>query len=213
MEENKSIIDQYEEGIEKEDTEEIISVDELEGIKIHYSINTEEYDKGFKLFQKNFVFPKNIALTVFFAIIIGLFIEQMFHKGANIAVNLTCIGIAVAIVIVNWYKIHSAHKNLINSLKDIEDDNYTTVFCDDKIVISTDLKAGETEADRIVPHELEYDFYRPTVIEEDEVILIYVKGMIFTIPKKYVSEEDMQNIRELLSDKLGSKFKIKTKNN
>lgn len=207
----KNIIDRYEEGSE-EPEKDMISIEDQEGLKIHYSINTEEYSKGFKLFQKKFAYPKNIILTVLFVIIIGLFVEQLFHKGANIGAIATIIFVCLAVIFITWFNTFKAHKSLVSAISQFDDDYYTAVFGDNKIFISTDLKENESEEDRIEPQVIEYDFDMPEALEINDMFLIYIKKkMIYIIPKKYLNEEEKDELRNILAEKLGKRMEISKK--
>ena len=99
---------------------------------VNYTINLSEYDKAFKAFQKKYVFPKNIAMTTIFTVIIAMYINSL-TKDAAYTMGYILIAVCLGFIFVIWYNTIRISRTLIDSIKDIEDDKYTTNIYDEGI--------------------------------------------------------------------------------
>ncbi len=179
-----------------------------------YNIPIEMFKNAFKDFQKKFVYPKNIIMTVV-AILIAITYILSFIKDPS---NSTCILIIIGcifLISMTWLKPLMIRKNLLNSVEGIQDDRYIFELYDDKVGISTLDSESEISApkENIAKEDEEEDFFKEP--EEDEIpktiihltmggvkilekkdyyIIYIVKHMFYIIPKEHFSTEEKEAV-------------------
>lgn len=183
--------------------------------ELHYSISVEEYNAGFFRFQKKYVYPKLIIMTVLFAVLGALYGQQVFLD-PGYTLGWIVLAICVALVGFMWYNPAKIRRNLAKAIAHIKDDTYTTFLYPDGLVVCTDA-AGELDEDgsliEIEPRKLLYLVESPEVQEWEDMFLIMLKKqMFYVIPKHFLKEEQIQALRTEFHDKLDRRFSEKIKN-
>ncbi|MCQ2417087.1 MAG: YcxB family protein [Oscillospiraceae bacterium] len=93
--------------------------------KIHktYHIPLNMFDDAFLQFQKKFVYPTNIALSVILAAIAGVYIHAVIKDSSQTLAYLL-IMVCIALILVRWYKTFKLRKAVHDALQDVEQDSY-----------------------------------------------------------------------------------------
>lgn len=198
--------------------------------KTEYESDPEDILSGFRVFQKRHVYG-NVALQLFLAAMAAAsqILAIAADKSGNIAMNVMILTMCVIIGIWIFMRPVNTRKNLAKAIENLKGTVYEAEICTDKIKISTIYDApvenaeqnGETEdPENDVSEEEEEDDgggVPATVIhldntgveitETDELYIVYVKKInIFVIPKKGISKEDTENIREKLEELMGARY-------
>ena len=180
-----------------------------------YTISLEEYEKGFVLFQKRYVFPKNYIMTAAFAIVAALYILQIVENPAY-STAWVMLFVCLFFIALIWYNVFKIRKSLINSIKNIKEDTYVTNVYGDGLVISEKIPEEEISPENppaeIPPKEISFSSDRPDVIENAEMFIIYIKKqMFYAIPKRCLSQQQEEVLRNALKEAKDVKFIDKLK--
>ena len=174
-------------------------------VKKRYSIPYELFGEAFTVFQKKFVFPRirvmSVLLLIFAA---GNVLNIMYGNGETIGYVLVLVCIALAFI--NWYNPRKLKRNLMESVKGIENDVYTLTIYPERIVIGTVLepeKEKEPEEYEEVFGEIpmkediaDTEIYlnkNVKVIERKNFFMIYIKkSMFYVVPKETLTQEEIE---------------------
>lgn len=174
-------------------------------VKKRYSIPYELFGEAFTVFQKKFVFPRNRIMSVLLLILAaGNVLNIMYGKGETIGYVLVLVCIALAFI--NWYNPRKLKRNLMESVKGIENDVYTLTIYPERIVIGTVLepeREKETEEYEEVFGEIpmkediaDTEIYlnkNVKVIERKNFFMIYIKkSMFYVVPKETLTQEEIE---------------------
>ncbi len=174
-------------------------------VKKRYSIPYELFGEAFTVFQKKFVFPRNRIMSVLLLILAaGNVLNIMYGKGETIGYVLVLVCIALAFI--NWYNPRKLKRNLMESVKGIENDVYTLTIYPERIVIGTVLepeKEKEPEEYEEVFGEIpmkediaDTEIYlnkNVKVIERKNFFMIYIKkSMFYVVPKETLTQEEIE---------------------
>lgn len=201
-----------------------------------YESNAEEILKGYKVYQKRYVFMSLIwkMLLVLLAVTSSV---MMIMTSEDPIIPAMCLMISIAVGI--WFinTPISNRKKLMRGLDIMEETRYKAEFYTDKIKISTcmediaetenpdgnaseqpkqDEQTEQTEADMALDGEKEE--IPATVIhldspivdlidKEDMFILVVKKSYVFIIPKTAFDDDKCEKIREKLSVIMGIRYK------
>ena len=174
-------------------------------VKKRYSIPYELFGEAFTVFQKKFVFPRNRVTSVLLLIFAaGNVLNIMYGNGETIGYVLVLVCIALAFI--NWYNPRKLKRNLMESVKGIENDVYTLTIYPERIVIGTVLepeKEKEPEEYEEVFGEIpmkediaDTEIYlnkNVKVIERKNFFMIYIKkSMFYVVPKETLTQEEIE---------------------
>lgn len=174
-------------------------------VKKRYSIPYELFGEAFTVFQKKFVFPRNRVMSVLLLIFAaGNVLNIMYGNGETIGYVLVLVCIALAFI--NWYNPRKLKRNLMESVKGIENDVYTLTIYPERIVIGTVLepeKEKEPEEYEEVFGEIpmkediaDTEIYlnkNVKVIERKNLFMIYIKkSMFYVVPKETLTQEEIE---------------------
>ena len=174
-------------------------------VKKRYSIPYELFGEAFTVFQKKFVFPRNRVMSVMLLIFAaGNVLNIMYGNGETIGYVLVLVCIALAFI--NWYNPRKLKRNLMESVKGIENDVYTLTIYPERIVIGTVLepeKEKEPEEYEEVFGEIpmkediaDTEIYlnkNVKVIERKNFFMIYIKkSMFYVVPKETLTQEEIE---------------------
>lgn len=187
-----------------------------------YSIPYEMFGNAFSVFQKRFVYPRNfIIAAVLAAMAIANAVNIAMGKASNLGYFLVfaCLGLA-CINIINPIKLK---KNLMQSIKGIENDVFRMKLFADKLVIGTVLEPieeeekkleeyeevfGETEAPEDIADTEIYLNSGVMVTDKPDYFMVYIKkAMFYIIPKKDFSEEEVTAMQIHFGKQLGKNYK------
>ena len=174
-------------------------------VKKRYSIPYELFGEAFTVFQKKFVFPRNRIMSVLLLILAaGNVLNIMYGKGETIGYVLVLVCIALAFI--NWYNPRKLKRNLMESVKGIENDVYTLTIYPERIVIGTVLEPekekepeeyeevfGEIPVKEDIADTEIYLNKNVKVIERKNFFMIYIKkSMFYVVPKEPLTQEEIE---------------------
>ena len=188
-------------------------------VKKRYSIPYELFGEAFTVFQKKFVFPRNRIMSVLLLILAaGNVLNIMYGKGETIGYVLVLVCIALAFI--NWYNPRKLKRNLMESVKGIENDVYTLTIYPEKIVIGTVLEPekekepeeyeevfGEIPVKEDIADTEIYLNKNVKVIERKNFFMIYIKkSMFYVVPKEPLTQEEIEIMNLLFQKQLDKNF-------
>lgn len=174
-------------------------------VKKRYSIPYELFGEAFTVFQKKFVFPRNRIMSVLLLIFAaGNVLNIMYGNGETIGYVLVLVCIALAFI--NWYNPRKLKRNLMESVKGIENDVYTLTIYPERIVIGTVLEPekekepeeyeevfGEISMKEDIADTEIYLNKNVKVIERKNFFMIYIKkSMFYVVPKETLTQEEIE---------------------
>lgn len=174
-------------------------------VKKRYSIPYELFGEAFTFFQKKFVFPRNMIMTgLLLLLAAGNVLNIMFGNGETIGYILVFVCLALAFI--NWYNPRKLKRNLMESVKGIENDVYILTIFPERIVIGTLLepeKENEPEEYEEVFGEIpmkediaDTEIFlnkNVKVIERKNFFMIYIKkSMFYVVPKEPLTKEEIE---------------------
>ena len=174
-------------------------------VKKRYSIPYELFGEAFTVFQKKFVFPRNRIMSVLLLIFAaGNVLNIMYGNGETIGYVLVLVCIALAFI--NWYNPRKLKRNLMESVKGIENDVYTLTIYPERIVIGTVLEPenekepeeyeevfGEIPIKEDIADTEIYLNKNVKVIERKNFFMIYIKkSMFYVVPKETLTQEEIE---------------------
>lgn len=213
--ENIEEIDEFDDSNESESQERIFDTK-------RYSVPYEMFVEAYTVFQKKYVYPRNYIMC-------GLLLVLAIGNIINIALgNSQTLGIVLvfaclALVAVNLYNPKKIKRNLLESIKGIENDVYTLDILPDKMVVGTVLEPideneekqpeeyeevfGEVEAQEEIKESEIYLDNRLRVTERSEFFIIYIKkSMFYIIPKNIFTDEEISKFAMYFVDRIGNNF-------
>lgn len=191
--------------------------------EINYDITLDEEDKAFRIFQRLYVFKKNLFRSALFAIVAVMFLIQIaMGKGDNIAWGLMTVCIAFIAVI--WITPIRIRKMLLVALETLKDDRYIMRIYDSGFEIETVIPDSDAEIakaiddadgeerdeteeetlERITPPKSEYRFSQEglRLVENDDMYMIFVSKETFHIlPKRALDGDQKSAIEEIFHKK------------
>lgn len=199
-----------------------------------YESRSDEILKGYKVYQKKYVFTSLIWKMLLVALAVTSSV-MMIITSEDPMLPAMCLLISISVGI--WFVSTpvSNRKKLMRGLDSMEGTNYKAEIYTDKIKISTPVEENveteqkkeeqteqserleQSEADIVLDGENEE--IPATVIhldspivditdKEDMFILVVKKAYVFIIPKRAFTEDECQRIREKLSAIMGIRYKL-----
>ena len=171
---------------------------------LSYTITVDNYDKAFFEVQKRFEFPRNIVFTILVLLvaIYNVFVAVERYPDNNNQIMV--VAVSVIFIAILWFTPMKRRKTLREALSTIDDDSYETEIYEDKIKISVVPKVNEEtgEKEEIAPKILFYEADLPYIMEIPDEFIIYIKKqMFYVIPKKYLSDEQTELLRNQFREK------------
>lgn len=194
-------------------------------IEKRYSIPYDMFGEAFSTFQKRFVYPRNIVISLILLIAAGFNIFTIIRGNSTLfgyALVFACLGL----IAVNFYNPVKIKRNLMRSIKGIENDVYRLNLMADKLIIGTvleplpeeekqkeeyeevfeDVGSGE-EKEEISDSEI-YLTSGVVVMDKPEFFIVYLKrAMFYIIPKKDFSEEEVTIMQVHFQKQLGKNYR------
>ena len=184
-----------------------------------YSVPYEMFGEAYDVFQKKYIYPRNLFLCAMLLIVaIGNIINIVIGNSSTLGYVLVAACFALAAI--NIYNPKKVRKNLMEQIKGIENDIYTLDVMPERIVIGTVLEPpveGENEPDEKVfgeslrSEEIEKsDIYVNNslrVTERADFFLIYIKkSMFYVIPKSAFTDDEVRSFAMYFSERIGKYF-------
>lgn len=199
-------------------------MDKIEDFKVSYDNSNEEIEKAFIRFQRKYMLRRKIIYSVVFLIAAALALDLMIKNSESMFGYIAFV-LSLAMLCVTWMRSYFVRKRLLKTLESLGGETYEATFCGDRIEIDTLLLEEEkTETVAVsavgvmtvgeefdVPPEQEtkqektvLDFTGNTIDsdETDSLFLLFVnRSLIYCIPKRCLSGEEIETLRQYLDDK------------
>ena len=111
-----------------------------------YHIPLAMFDDAFRAFQKKYVYPMNIVITVILLAIAGVYVHAAVKDNTQTLAYLLIV-ICIALILVRWYRVFKLRRAVHEALKEIESDTYEVSIYDEGLVIRTEEAPEVSEAD------------------------------------------------------------------
>ena len=171
---------------------------------LSYTITVDNYDKAFFEVQKRFEFPRNIVFTILVLLVAIYNVFVAIERYPDNNNQIMVVAVSVIFIAILWFTPMKRRKTLREALSTIDDDSYETEIYEDKIKISVVHKVNEEtgETEEIAPKILFYEADLPYIMEIPDEFIIYIKKqMFYVIPKKYLSDEQTELLRNQFREK------------
>lgn len=187
-----------------------------------YHIPLELFRKAFKAFQYKYVYPKVWLLTGILLVIAGIY-SYFVVQGTDSQRPVYCMIVVFCIVMcaLQWYNPQKVRRNLMEGIREIEEDAYKLRVFGDYMEIGTilpeetPLTEEEKAADALFADSPEENFSGTRifytkdipVLEYPDFFMVYLKKRTFyVVPKKEFSSEEQEILRGIFREKLGRSF-------
>ena len=110
-----------------------------------YHIPLPMFQDAFRNFQKKYVFPKNIVISMILAVIAGVYVQAVVRDNTQTIAYLLIV-VCLAMIMILWYRPFKMRKSLAEALREIESDTYERQLFAQKLTIRTE-DAPEPAAD------------------------------------------------------------------
>ena len=101
-----------------------------------YHIPLKMIDEAFRAFQKKYVYPQNIVITVVFLAIAGVYVHAAYKDNTQTLAYLLIV-VCIAIILVRWYRTFKLRRSVHEVLAEIEQDTYELSVYNEGLVIRT----------------------------------------------------------------------------
>ncbi len=186
-----------------------------------YHIPFALFKKAFTAFQKKYVYPRNYLVMAIFLLAAGIYCYFII-TGTDSQRPMYCMVamFCVLMAVLQWFNPRKIRRNLMEAVKEIEEDRYFLKIYPEYLEIGTILPeeevSEETEAaDALFDDAPKENFTGTRMHYNDEMrlteysdffLLYQKKSMVYTIPKAAFSEEELEMLRVHFENKLGKHF-------
>ena len=193
-------------------------------LQIEYSMNLDEISDGFKLFQRKYQLKRTILFTIVYVIALILGIDFLI-RDINNFYGYVLVGLSLGLIFYAWYKPVLIRRKMISTISSLAEETYISEFYKDKIKITTrilpeDEANPEENSEAVEKSDAEQNFGEESQKEEDVVTTLYFgsdyldalenenmfllfvnKRLIYIYPKRCLSDEEQDKLREILKEK------------
>lgn len=170
--------------------------EELSGIEIRYNLRPDEARAAMKAFQKKTLYKKNIIYTVVLAVLALLYLQAVI-RNPDYAMGKVLGVFSLAVIGLLWYL---PARHITQTVKGIElsKDTFT-------IEVSS---VGFLIREESGKYLIRYQTPTVSVIELPEVFVVCVSNeKMFAVPKRCIPAEQMEEVKKLMKEGLGEKYR------
>jgi hypothetical protein len=168
-------------------------------MKINYNNTIPEIVTATKSFWRRYALKRTVMLSLVFAILIGVMITRITMGQGIIAWIL--MGLSAGLLANLWLKPARKRKKLIQALNLMYQESYEVTFCDEAIEIRTLVQSEEEEEIAESKYGLNEEELFAT--EKQDMFLLYVnRTLIHVFPKRCMSEEQIEGLRNYFEEKV-----------
>lgn len=164
-----------------------------------FNVTIPEEDDAFKVFQRRYVFKRNVIKSIGFGLLgIGFLVSSFIYPDK--VMNYILFAVCAAAVSMIWYNNVKIRRSLMEALKMLEDDRYIFTLFEDRFRIETIVPDEERNAEdfeEIPPQEFDLsDPMLDAVEKQDKFVIIVKRATIYVLPKRCMNDEQMSLVRE-----------------
>lgn len=187
-------------------------------------MNLDEISDGFKLFQRKYQLRRTILFTIVYVIALILGIDFLI-RDINNFYGYVLVGLSLGLIFYAWYKPVLIRRKMISTISSLAEETYISEFYKDKIKITTrilpeDEANPEENSEAVEKSDAEQNYGEESQKEEDVVTTLYFgsdyldalenenmfllfvnKRLIYIYPKRCLSDEEQDKLREILKEK------------
>lgn len=196
----------------------------MEKFEIKYDNTLSEIETGYKLFQRKYMFKRNLIFSIVYGIAAAVGVDILVHDYTSMAGYILLV-IGLGMLFSTWARPYYARKKLLKTLESFDEEKYSAVFSESKIVVDTEiLPEEETEIvavtpqgvmavgedveipeDKIIKHEkteIELNANTLDSMETEELFLLFLnRSLIYIFPKRCLSDEEKGKLHDYFDDK------------
>lgn len=196
----------------------------MEKFEIKYDNTLSEIETGYKLFQRKYVFKRNLIFSIVYGIAAAIGVDFIVHDHTGMAGYILLV-IGLGMLFSTWAKPYYARKKLMKTLASFDEEKYSAVFSESRIVVDTEiLPEEETEIvavtpqgvmtvgddveipeDKLIKHEkteIELNANTLDSMETEELFLLFLnRSLIYIFPKRCLSDEEKGRLHDYFDDK------------
>lgn len=186
-------------------------------VQFNYDNTLEEIDGAMKSFQAHFKSKRNIFSIVAYSLITAAVIVSIVINPTSVFAYAALLFCAIGLI----YSVTDrsrARKRTIDALRDMNPEDYTAAFYDDRIEIDTVIKPKANEVRVKIDEQADDEAISPLkttfiigqdlleFIENDEsLLLVFNRQQIYCFPKRCLSVEQEDKVRNFLTEKISWK--------
>lgn len=112
-------------------------------IERRYHIPLAMFQEAFRSFQKKYVYPRNIVLTVVLAAVAGVYVKAVVDDPSQKLAYLLVVA-CVAMILITWYNTFKLRRSVTEALREVENDTYEMkLFSDRMTILAKDPEGGD----------------------------------------------------------------------
>ena len=172
-----------------------------------YHIPFELFREAFIAFQRRFVYPRNYAVMAVFLIVAGVYgwLTATAPEGANRQLYCIIILFCLVMAVFQWWNPRKIRRNLMEGIRQIEDDRYCLRLYPEYLEIGTILPPEEDISGTRIYYNKGLH-----VAEYGHFFMVYqTRAMFYVIPKDAFSAEELEIVRVHFEKKLGKQFTVR----
>lgn len=195
-------------------------------LRKQYHIPVEMFRNAFVAFQRKFVYPRNYVMMGIF-LLAGVIYAWQVTQCSEQQRPIYCMIVVFCILMIGfqWYHPRKVRRNLMDAVKELEEDLYEFRLFPEYLEIGTilpedELTEEQVQADALFEDEAQENFsgtrlhYSKSmkVMEYKDFFIVYmVKVNFYVIPKNAFTEEEIELLRSEFSKNLEKGFTNKVK--
>lgn len=166
-----------------------------EGIEVSYSFRGDDIREGLKTFQKATIYKRNLIFTLLLLAMFTIYMSNLVKDPGNMLSTILAV-ICVAVTVMIWY-MPLKHIKVTAEAADANDMQFQMTLYDNCVRI-----AEEDNGSFVIHYGKEVS----KTFETAHLFMICVgKERIFMLPKRYLDNEQMAQIRSFLKEGMGDK--------
>lgn len=194
-----------------------------------YESNTETIMKGFKLFQKKYVY-KSIALQLMLVVLaVASQLLNIFYaaEGDDVSFSYMLVIMCAVLAVYILIRPKNSSRKLEESIKELSGTVYQAEIYTNKIIITTlydAYKSDDEEENNVEDEEnpedasaedngppatiIHLDNGGVEIVESDDIFVVYIKKLnMYVIPKSAFKPYELEEIKNRLSNIMGVRYK------
>jgi len=198
-------------------------------LEIKYNNTIPEITRAYSLFRRKYAILRMIPLTVMFLIAVVFGVDFIIRDSADIK-GYILVALGLGMLVSFWTRPIMAQKKLVATIEAMGEENYTARFFDDRIEVDTEIVSEEElevvsisrfgvdtvenpdaleEAEEQIAQAAKPEMTVITLgtellyaLEDTDMFLLFVnKALIYIFPKRCLSEEQTESLRNYFTDK------------
>ncbi|MCR5305059.1 MAG: hypothetical protein K6E36_00970 [Oscillospiraceae bacterium] len=127
-----------------------------------YHIPLSMFQEAFRSFQKKYVYPRNLVLTVVLAAVAGVYVKAVVDDPSQ-KLGYLLIFACAAMILITWYNTLKVRRSLNEALREVENDIYEMKLYPDRMTVLAkdpeggDYVIGAQQPEQEAPSETETD--------------------------------------------------------